>query len=127
MVLEQLDALRGEFAECDFLALADISSGTVLCVSAGEKIPQEQLDAYCAAAARFLNGDIAKVTSVAIGQAKDTSLGMAALLSGRQTVFFLRLAPDANEAVLCRCDRALDVGRFLQSMHSGLAQIAATP
>ncbi len=125
MILERLDALRGDFSECEFLAFADISSRTVLCVSTDEKIPQEILDGYCATATALLGGDVAAACLQALALPDENHLSLATILSPEQSVFFLRSAHELNEAILCRCTAGIDVESFIPALRAGLTDIAA--
>lgn len=126
MISEQMDALRERFAGCDFLALADIGSRTVLSVSAAQKPPQEKLDAYCAAAAELFAGKSASVYLTALQHPGEAGLTTATILTDRRLIIFVRSPVDVNEAMLCGCDPTIDVGSFIQAMGAGLARIAET-
>jgi len=126
MILQRLDGLRGEFAQCEFLALADISSGTVLCVSTGQKIPQEKLDGYCAAATELLAGDTAAGFSAALGPSVGLPISTATVLLDGQVIFLLGSPVDENEVLLCRCGPNIDVDSFLAATRACLTEIAAT-
>ncbi len=124
MILEKLDTLRNEFNDCKIVGLADISSRIVLCVSAEEKPPQEKLDAYCNATAELFDGAGGLPFAKAVSDTKDALLTEGTVLTGDQTLFFLRSTKDASEALFCVCDPKIATEPFLTAARSGIAALA---
>ncbi|NKW72190.1 hypothetical protein HGD85_04340, partial [Rhodobacteraceae bacterium R_SAG10] len=110
--------------ECHTVALADISSGTVLCVSAKQKHPQERLDALCSTAAELLDGDAAQAFSKALEMPKTATLQESVVMAKLETYIFLRSPQDRMEAMLCICSANIDIDTFLQGARSSLKTIA---
>ena len=124
MISEHLDALRAEFPECHTVALADISSGTVLCVSSKQKHPQERLDVLCSTAAELLDGETAQSFSNALAMPQTASMQESVVMAISETYLFLRSPQDPMEAMFCICAASIDVDGFLQSARSSLKSIA---
>ena len=124
MILDQLNALRADFPECHTVALADISSGTVLCVSAKQKHPQERMDALCATAAELLDGEAAQAFSQALVTPLSEKLQESVVMAKLETYLFLRSPQDQMEAMLCVCSADVDIENFLQGARSCLKTIA---
>ncbi len=124
LISEQLDSLRAEFPECHTVALADISSGTVLCVSSKQKHPQERMDAICSAAAELLDGETARSFSKALAMPATAAMQESVVMAKSETYLFLRSPQDQMEAMFCICAASIDVHSFLQSARSSLNSIA---
>ncbi len=124
MILDKFDALREDFSECSAIALADISSGTVLCVSSGEKQRQEHLDTLCQTAAEIFTGQAASAVSKMTENIGVSALQESVVLAKYETYVFLRSPIDPKEAMLCICSAKLDIDRFLQQARSSMYSIA---
>lgn len=124
MILDKLDALRVDFAECSAIALADISSGTVLCVSTGKKQRQEHLDTLCQTAAEIFTGQTASSVSKMTNEAGESALQESVVLAKSETYVFLRSPIDPKEAMLCVCSAKLNIDKFLQQARSSMHNIA---
>lgn len=124
MIFEQLEALRAEFSECLSVVLADISSGTVLCVSAAEKHPQERQDSLCELAAEMLDGAAANSFSQALNMPESSAVNESVVLAGSETYLFLRSAQDPVEAMLCICSNNIDLESFIHTARAQLNCIA---
>jgi len=121
MIVKELKALRTTYPQCQILALADISSGIVLCVSADEKPPQEKLDAYCTLATRML------ASPAAVAATDDLGLGspsVATANTAEQSVIFVRSKAEPGEALLCSASHDLDTDRFVMAAQSSLEKIS---
>ena len=103
MILDQLEALQADFPECHTIALADISSGTVLCVSAKERHPQERMDALCSTAAELLDGGTAHSFSQALAMPESSAMQESVVMAKSKTWLFLRSPQDPMEAIFCVC------------------------
>ncbi len=106
MIMEKLDSIRAEFPACVAVALADITSQTVFCVSAHRKPPQERIDAMCEAAAQMLDR---------VGFPQE-----CVVMSENQTLVFLRSPREPTEALLSICTADMDVERFLTQCRAQL-------
>lgn len=124
MILDKLDALRAEFSECSAIALADISSGTVLCVSTEKKQRQEHLDTLCQTAAEIFSGQTASAVSKMSEETGGSALHESVVLAKSETYVFLRSPIDPKEAMLCVCSAKLDIDSFLQQARSSMYNIA---
>ncbi len=124
MILDKLEALRETFPECFAIALADISSGTVLCVSAAKKQRQEHLDSLCATAAEVFEGETAVTFAKATSATGASALQESVVMGKFETFIFLRSPLDPKEAMLCICSGKIDVDRFLQNARSSMNKIA---
>ncbi len=122
MIKQQLDALREGFPECELLALADIASGTVLCVSEDRKSAQEKLDGYCQLASQMLDGQTGQDAAKAIGI--ENQLNSATVLVDTRTVFLLRSEVEKSEAMLCVCTPEINTNTFLPAVQSALKAMA---
>ena len=125
MIIELLDALRRENPQCELLALADISSGTVLCVRANREVRQEILDGYCRTATEMLDGASAKIFATAFGASEPKRIDTATIMVDGQNIIFQRSTNEPNEVMLCVCSPQIDVISFKSAVASSLDQIAA--
>ena len=121
-VAEALDALRAEVAGCDLAAFTDLSSKMVLCVSAGGRRAQEELDALSEIAVTVLDGAVAEGAESLIGDKKPVS---AMTMTNVDLRVFLRSPSSANEALICVCAPRTDVTAIMDRGQSALDQIAA--
>ncbi|MGB5557921.1 MAG: hypothetical protein WBN04_07900 [Paracoccaceae bacterium] len=126
MILDQLKALREEFAECQVVALADLSSGIVLCVSAKDKQPQERLDALCATAAELLDGKTAVSFANALELPQVSAVRQSVVTTQSETIIFLRSPADTPEALICVCSPTIDVAAMLEAAKTKFDRIAAS-
>ncbi len=106
-IKERIDKLRADFAGCRSLALADISSGTVLYTSSATRQPQERLDALCAAAAGLLGKDAHTAPSDQSGGPRATVHGL------NEQILFVGAPFAGSEALLAICDLDLDGDRLM--------------
>ncbi len=106
MVIEELDALRGTFANCKTLAFADLSTQMILVTDTNADLPREALDGLCAEAALMLGaGD-----KVALGETSSE----AALVASKDALrLFVRAQDEPNDVLCCICTPELDVETFL--------------
>jgi len=113
MIMEQFEKIRAEFSECEAIALADISSQTVFCVSARKKPPQERIDALCEAATEILSGGLADGFATALGSPRGTLPQECFVMDRSDLLVFMRSPRDQDEVLLSICDARVDVERFL--------------
>jgi hypothetical protein len=117
MILNHLNDLRREIPECGAVALVDLTSGLVLCVSSGKGHPQERLDALSGAAVDFLGGRPQ-------GSVASAPPAQAWLFSERDTCLFLRSRKDPSEALALVCSPAVSTETLLQAATQRLDIIA---
>ncbi len=136
IITERLETLFRELDDCRALALADISTRTVLWKSARGRQPQERLDALCRAAQELFCGRTARVaapvlagtppedaqrTGDASHQAAPSPAGhpqpQRAVLTGTSEQCLLLRTPDTPQEVLIAiCDIAADSEQLLARM-----------
>lgn len=126
MILEHLKALQEELPECQVVALVDLSSGIVLCVSAKVKQPQERLDALCKTATELLVGQTAESFANALEVPQAPMLEQCVITSQTETFVFLRLPQDTPEALILVCSPMVDAAKLLGAAKSRFDAIAAS-
>jgi len=124
-ILDQMDELRNEFPGCRAVALADMSSGIVLCVSEIEKHPQERLDALCATANEFFNTTAAAKVFGGLISGEDASPNQGMTITPSETCVFLRSPADPMETLIAICNTDVDITLFTQSAQRTIDMIAA--
>jgi len=122
--LDQMDELRDGFPGCRALALADMSSGIVLCVSERNKHPQERLDTLCATANELFNGAAAGKVFAALGKDQTNRPDQGMVMTPSETCIFLRSSADPMETLCAICDADVDIGKFAQSARQTFDKIA---
>ena len=122
--LDQMDELRDGFPGCRAVALADMSSGIVLCVSERNKHPQERLDALCATANEIFNGAAAGKVFAALGNGEAGGPDRGMIVTPSETCIFLRSSADPMETLCAICDADVDIGQFAKSARRTFDQIA---
>lgn len=122
--LEQMDELRDGFPGCRAVALADMSSGIVLCVSERKKHPQERLDSLCATANELFNGTAAGKVFAALGKGESGGPDQGMVMTPSEICVFLRSPADPMETLCAICDADLDIGQFAQSARRTFEMIA---
>lgn len=125
MILDHLKELRAEYPECLTVALFDLSSGLVLCISARDKHPQERLDSLCVLGAELLEGATAKGMSTALAPTKAADPQDWITMTKSETCLFLRSTVDPVEAMFCVCSSDVDVVGLQLSARSCLNKISA--
>ncbi|MGR3291696.1 MAG: hypothetical protein ACU0C9_10955 [Paracoccaceae bacterium] len=122
--MKQLESLRNDHPSCTAIALSDISSGTVLCVSSADKIPQEILDQYCQTAAELLNGAAATAcANLLSGGIKQ--LQTATVLMAEKVMVFVRSDQEASDVIICLCDPDIDVDSLLPAVRKALYALSS--
>ncbi|MBV1867955.1 MAG: hypothetical protein KUG69_08635 [Marinosulfonomonas sp.] len=122
--LDQMDELRQGFPGCRAVALADMSSGIVLCVSSANKHPQEQLDALCATANEFFNGAPAGKMFGVLENDKKSNPEQGMTITPSETCVYLRSPADLMETLVAICNADVDITQFTQSARRTFEQIA---
>ncbi|MGI9390987.1 MAG: hypothetical protein ACR2O1_13085 [Boseongicola sp.] len=122
-VSEALDNLRAEVTGCELAAFTDLSSKMVLCVSAGGRRAQEELDALSQIAVTVLEGAVADGALNLLDEEKPDS---AMTLTKVDLRVFLRSPSTVNEALICVCSPQTDIAAVMERGRSALDQIVAT-
>lgn len=124
-VSEKLGSLRSAFAECELVALADISTGLVLCANSDETRPREELDAFCAQASSLLDGATARDCLAAVrDEAKPAPQQALSLADGRLSLF-LRSPLIPTDVLCCICRPNVDLAKLVERGRTYLIDIAA--
>lgn len=121
-VLDELDKLRATLPGCTMVAFGDLTARIVLCASAAEKRPQEELDALCMAASVSLDGDAANSVAHVLGGEK---LSQAVAVSSGEIRLFLRSHLDACDALFCTFTDHTDIREMVAAGRSTLHKISA--
>ena len=122
-VEEALKKLRAEVTGCELAAFTDLSSKMVLCVNAGGRRAQEELDEISATAATVLEGSLAESAQVLLEDKKPSS---AITMTKVDLRVFLRSKSSENEALICVCSPQADIASVLNRGRSALDDIAST-
>lgn len=125
---EKFEQILEQFAPCQIVAFADMSTGTVLYSKARTTVRQEKLDALCRTAAETLEGEAANRVVRAVSDVADTGVHQAIIIEPGEIGFFLRPATDATEALCCVCTPEVRLGEFIQYMQeTNSVQVAQPP
>lgn len=114
MVVEILDKLVAEHADCHVVAYADLATDMVLVTNKKHDLRREALDALCREASLTL--------AAADGGAGQCHTALTA--TADHLKLFLRASDDAQEALCCICAPDADVKTLLPAIRAGLAEIA---
>ncbi len=117
MVLEELDRLKSQFAGCETLAFADLSTKMILVTNSDANLPREALDKLCAEATVVLG----KSGKPSLG---DTDAETAYVSSGGQLRVFMRAPDEPDDVLCCICASSIDIAGFLADARPSLAQIS---
>ena len=120
-VEEALKNLRAEVAGCELAAFTDLSSKMVLCVSAGGRRAQEELDELSEIAVTVMEGTVAESAMFLLQDSKPAS---AVLMTNVDLRVFLRSPNSAHEALICVCSPQTDIAAVMDRGRSALDQIA---
>lgn len=126
-VAGKLEDLRAALPGCSLVAFGDLSSRLTLCVSASEKRPQEQLDALCVTAGRFLDGPMARRSTALLGGGKHIVLNEVAVLTTSDLQLYLRSENDDADVLCCVCSNTTNIQKAAKQARSTLLEISATP
>jgi len=106
MVVDELDTLLSNCAECRTIAFADLSTQMILVTDTASTLPREALDRLCkqAAASLGLNGQ------TVLGEKP----GQMAVLADKSTVnVFLRATEEPDDVLCCVCAPDVDLTKFV--------------
>ena len=118
MVVDALDALQGNFAGCETLAFADLSTQMILVTNTDASARRETLDMLCSEAAMTL-GTKGKI---AIG----SDLNATAIVASQdQMRVFLRAPQEPTDVLCCVCQPNFDLAYFLPAARACLEQISS--
>lgn len=120
-VVDELDKLRATLPGCTLVAFGDLEARIVLCASAPEKRPQEELDALCMAASTALDGGFAVPLSDALGGSR---LTQAVTVKPGEIQLFLRSHLDANDALFCTFADQTDIREIVSAGRSALHRMS---
>lgn len=120
-VADELDKLRATLPGCTLVAFGDLASSIVLCASAEEKRPQEELDALCTAASTALDGAYAIPLSDALGGA---ALTQAVTVKPGEIQLFLRSHLDDCDALFCTFADQTDIRDIVSAGRTTLHRIS---
>jgi hypothetical protein len=126
-ILDRLTELRTSTKGCVLVALADLSSGIILCSSSAIKQPQERLDSISSNAVRLLNSDTARVASTILGLESQNNIDEVIALNPSHTQMFIRSRNELSDVLCCICSTEVDAQSFIDSARTVLEQISSTP
>ncbi|WP_439154385.1 hypothetical protein [Yoonia sp.] len=120
MVVDDLDALQDQFAGCETIAFADLSTQMVLVTNSQTQFRRETLDMLCAEAA------------LALGHTDKPTLGdqagdAAFVATKSQLRIFLRAQAEPSDVLCCVCAPDIDVPGFLSAALPCLEKISNGP
>ena len=120
-VPDELDKLRATLPGCTLVAFGDLSARIVLCASAEERRPQEELDALCLTASQSLNGPKAGQLADALG---GTTLTEAVTIKKGEIRVYLRSEYDPSDALFCTFTDETDVREMVSAGRRTLSRIS---
>lgn len=106
MQTEQLERIVANVPGCELLAFADIRTGVTLTAAGNGDFRRDELDAFCAQAAVYLNPP-------------NQSCNLSVKVSAGKIRFFLRDGDHLSEALLCRCTAETDLPALFQRIYEG--------
>lgn len=118
-VVDELDKLRATLPGCTLVAFGDLGARIVLCASAAEKRPQEELDALCSAASTSLDG-IALAPMLG-----GSALSQAVAVGPGEIRVFLRSHLDPCDALFCCFTDQTDIREMVATGRATLHKISA--
>ena len=121
-VIDELDKLRATLPGCTLVAFGDLTARIVLCASASEKRPQEELDALCLAASVSLDGNASKPIARVLG---GETLSQAVSISSGEIRLFLRSHLDVCDALFCTFTDHTDIREMVDAGRATLHKISA--
>ena len=121
-VVDELDKLRATLPGCTLVAFGDLGARIVLCASAAEKRPQEELDALCIAASTSLDGGAAHALAPMLG---GDALSQVVAVSPGEIRVFLRSHLDPCDALFCTFTDQTDIREMVAAGRSTLHKISA--
>ena len=120
-IADQLNAMRADFAGCRMATFADLASGLVLFTSAKGRVPQERLDALCGRAKILFSGAPAEAATSVLG----APVQQAVVSDGDGLLVVVRVPNEPDEALVCHCDRDIDLPSFTARAARELAALGA--
>ncbi|MFY9211804.1 MAG: hypothetical protein WAO69_11805 [Aestuariivita sp.] len=120
-VADELDKLRATLPGCTLVAYGDLGTRIVLCASAAQKRPQEELDALCMAASASLNGSHSEPVASFLGGAR---LSEVVSIGPGEIQVFLRSDLDACDALFCTFADQTDIRDMVTAGRSTLHRIS---
>ncbi|WP_050928999.1 hypothetical protein [Aestuariivita boseongensis] len=120
-VIDELDKLRATLPGCTLVAFGDLGARIVLCASASEKRPQEELDALCKAASLSLDGPASGQIAPALGGGK---LAQVVAVGSGEIKVFLRSHLDDCDALFCTFTDQTDIREMVAAGRSTLHRIS---
>jgi len=120
-VSEILDGLRKNLPGCSVVALGDLSSQIVLCVSVQEQQPQEFLDQLCLSATALFGDRFAGPTGEALGREPDEAI----IMTADQTQVFIRSPNGDSDVLCCVFPKNVDITQVSGRVRTTFAELAA--
>ena len=120
-VVDELDKLRATLPGCTLVAFGDLGARIVLCASAEEKRPQEDLDALCMAASMSLNGTFSTSVSDVLEGPK---LNQVVAIGPGEIQLFLRSELDDCDALFCNFADQTDIREMVAEGRATLHRIS---
>ncbi len=120
-VLDELDKLRATLPGCTLVAFGDLGARIVLCASASERRPQEELDALCMAANTSLNGTFSAPLARTLG---GEQLSQSVAISAGEIRLFLRSHLDPSDALFCAFADQTDIREMVAAGRRTLHKIS---
>ncbi|MCE8008129.1 hypothetical protein [Aestuariivita sp.] len=123
-IADELDMLRATVPGCTLVAFGDLNARIVLCASAAQKPPQEDLDALCLSASGALDGGFAGSVAAFLGGSR---LTQAVTLGSGEIRLFLRSHLDSADALFCTFTDQTDIRDMLDAGRRTLHRISEQP
>lgn len=120
-VADELDKLRATLPGCTLVAFGDLTARIVLCASAAEKHPQEELDALCMAASTALDGVFSIPLASGLG---GRALTQAVMVKPGEIQLFLRSQIDECDALFCTFADQTDIREIVTAGRVTLHRIS---
>ena len=126
-IMDRLTNLRTSTPGCVLVALADLSSGIVLCASSAIKQPQERLDSISSNAVNLLASETTRTASFILGSTEQSQIDEIVALNSSNAQMFIRSQKEMSDALCCICSIDVDTETFMSRARTVLDDIATTP
>lgn len=123
-IQELLDSFRRDLPSCDTVALGDLSSNLVLCVSSRKKPPQEQLDRLIRNARSLLDGDAGSAAADTLSDRNGARPDFALLDTVGGMRIFLRSPTEPADVLCCICAPESEAATLIDAGRAVLRAIA---
>ena len=115
----ELEQIRESFSAASVVAFADLSANMILRSSSRSKMKQEELDALCTEARSAFASPL-----LALSEKDPEEFEDCVIVENSSVLVLLRSNVEPGDALICRCDREIDLAKLLSEGRSALEKIS---